>query len=323
MRISQFLAGAATLLAAAGLPLAQAAETFPDRAVRLLVPQTTGGASDTLARIVAQGLSEKWKQPVVVENRAGAGGNLGMDAVARSPADGYTLLMSYEGTHAINGSVYKDLPFDPQKDFDPVATIAVLPFVAVTHPQSGLRSLPELVEAARKSRLNYGSAGNGSVNHLLGEMFNSAAGIKLVHVPYRGAAPAIQDLLGGRVHVVFTSLPSVKGFIDANTLRALAVTSAARTPAAPEVPTVAESGYPGFDVSPWFGIFAPAGVPPERIARLNKDISALLADPDIEQKLRNQGAVPFVSSPEAFRKLLGESIVKWADAVRVSGARLE
>lgn len=323
MRISQLLAGAATLLAVGGSPGALAAEAFPDRPVRILVPQTTGGASDTLARILAQGLSEKWKHPVVVENRGGAGGYLGMDAVARSPADGYTLLMSYEGTHAINGSVYKDLPFDPQKDFDPVATVAKLPFVAVTHPQSGLRSLPELVEAAKKSRLNYGSAGNGSANHLLGEMFNSAAGIKLVHVPYRGAAPAIQDLLGGRLHVVFTSLPSVKAFVDANTLRALAVTSAARTPAAPEVPTVAESGYPDFDVSPWFGIFAPAGVEPERIARLNKDINALLADPDIDQKLRAQGAVPFASSPEAFRQLLSESIIKWAGAVRASGARLE
>ncbi len=322
MRISQLLAGAAASLAV-GASGAQAADAFPAQPVRIVVPQTTGGASDTLARILAQGLSDKWKQPVVVENRPGAGGNLGMDAVARSPADGYTLLMSYEGTHAINGSVYKDLPFDPQKDFDPVATVAILPFVAVTHPQSGLRSLPELVEAARKSRLNYGSAGNGSANHLLGEMFNSAADIKLVHVPYRGAAPAIQDLLGGRLHVVFTSLPSVKAFIDAHTLRALAVTSAERTPAAPDVPTVAESGYPGFDVSPWFGIFAPAGVPPERITRINQDINALLESPDIDQKLRAQGAVPYASSPEAFRKLLGDSIAKWAGAVRASGARLD
>ena len=323
MRISQVLAGAGAALAMAGFTGAHAADAFPDKTVRLVVPQAPGGASDTLARILAQGLSDKWHQPVVVENRAGAGGNVGMDAVARSPADGYTLLMSYEGSHAINGAIYKDLQFDAQKDFAPVATVAVLPFVAVTHPQSGLRSLPELVEAAHKSRLNYGSAGNGSVNHLLGEMFNSAADIKLVHVPYRGAAPAIQDLLGGRVHVVFTSLPSVKGFIDAQTLRALAVTSATRTPAAPDVPTVAESGYPGFDVNPWFGIFVPAGVAPERIARINQDINTLLADPEVAKKFQAQGAVPFASTPEAFRQQLTASIAKWAAVVRESGARLE
>ncbi|MFA4912304.1 MAG: tripartite tricarboxylate transporter substrate binding protein [Burkholderiaceae bacterium] len=323
MRIPQIMAGVATSVLMMGTSGAHAADTFPDKPVRLVVPQAPGGASDTLARILAQGLSEKWHQPVVVENRAGAGGNVGMDAVARAPADGYTLLMSYEGSHAINGAIYQDLPFNVQQDFAPVATVAVLPFVAVTHPQSGLRSLNELVEAAHKSRLNYGSAGNGSVNHLLGEMFNASAGVKLVHVPYRGAAPAIQDLLGGRIHVVFTSLPSVKSFIDAHTLRALAVTSAARTPAAPNVPTIAESGYAPFDVNPWFGLFVPAGVAPERITRINEDVNALLSDAAIAQKFAAQGAVPKASSPEDFRAQVDASITKWAKVVRESGARMQ
>lgn len=323
MRIPHIVAAMAACCALLGAGMAAGQDGYPDKPVRLVVPQAPGGASDTLARILAQGLSEKWGQSVVVENRAGAGGNVGMDTVARSPADGYTLLMSYEGSHAINGAVYQSLPFDVQRDFTPVATVAVLPFVAVTHPQSGLRSLNELVEAAHKSRLNYGSAGNGSVNHLLGEMFNGAAGIKLVHVPYRGAAPAIQDLLGGRIHVVFTSLPSVKSFIDAQSLRALAVTSATRTAAAPGVPTIAESGYGTFDVSPWFGLFVPAGVPAERVARIHRDVNALLADESMAQKLAAQGAIPYASSREAFQAQVDASIAKWADVVRKSGAQVQ
>lgn len=322
MRIIQALGGA-FLGGFCTLAPALAADTFPDKVVHIVVPQAPGGASDTLARIMAQALGQKWGQAVVVENRAGAGGNIGMDAVARAEPDGYTLLMSYEGSHAINASLYRSLPFDVKKDFTPVATLAVLPFVAVTSPQTGLRSLSELVEAAHKGRINYGSAGNGSVNHLLGEMFNSAAGVKLVHVPYRGAAPAIQDLLGGQIHVVFTSMPSVKGFIDAKTLRPLGVTSAQRTPAAPNIPTVAEQGFPGFDVNPWFGLFAPAGVAPARIARMNHDINELLATPDMQAKFAAQGAVPYATSPGAFEQQVNDSIEKWAEVVKSSGARIE
>src|SRR3954469_3685049 len=195
-----------SLLALSALAFAAQAQDFPNKAVKILVPQTPGGASDALARIVALKLADKWGQPVVVDNRAGAGGNVGMEMVAQSPADGYTLLMSYVGTHAINGALYKKLPFDPEKDFAPVATLATLPFVVVTRADAPYKSIPQLIAAAKQGNLNYGSAGNGSVNHLLGEMFNSAAGVKLTHVPYKGAAPAMQDLMGGQINVVFTSL---------------------------------------------------------------------------------------------------------------------
>jgi len=200
-------------------------QDFPSRPVKIVVPQTPGGASDALARIIGQKLSEKWNHPVVIENRPGAGGNIGMEAVANAPADGHTLLMSYVGTHAINGSLYKKLPFDPEKDFAPVATLATLPLVMVVIVDAPFKTVPELITAAKKSQLAYGSAGNGSVNHLLGEMFNSAAGLKLVHVPYRGAAPAMQDLMGGQINMVFTSLPSVSGAIKSGTLHPIAVTS--------------------------------------------------------------------------------------------------
>ena len=187
-----------SILAAACLVTsAVAAEDFPTKPVRLVVPQAPGGASDTLARIIAQELGKKWQQPVVVENRAGAGGNIGMDFVAHAGNDGYTLLMSYEGSHAINPSLYKNLTFSVKDDFTPIATVATLPFVVVTGPNSGIKTLPELINASKQKRITYGSAGNGSVNHLLGEMLNNAAGVNMVHVPYRGAAPAIQDLLGG------------------------------------------------------------------------------------------------------------------------------
>ena len=211
-----------------GAAAAASAQDFPSRTVKIVVPQTPGGASDALARIIGQKLSEKWGQPVVVENRAGAGGNVGTEGVATSAPDGYTLLMSYVGTQAINGALYKKLPFDPDKDFAPVATLATLPFVVVGKPDAPFRTVQDLVAAAKKDRLTYGSAGNGSVNHLLGEMFNAAAGVKLTHIPYRGAAPAMTDLMGGQIDVVFTSLPSVAGAIRSGKLQAIAVTSARR-----------------------------------------------------------------------------------------------
>ncbi|WP_254924391.1 Bug family tripartite tricarboxylate transporter substrate binding protein [Bordetella genomosp. 4] len=311
------------LAAACMLGAAIAAETFPDKPVHLVVPQAPGGASDTLARIMAQALGQKWKQPVVVENRAGAGGNIGMEYVVNAGDDGYTLLMSYEGSHAINPALYKNLPFDVKKDFTPVATLATLPFVAVTSPKSGIKSLPDLVEAAKKGRVTYGSAGNGSVNHLLGEMFNSAADVKMAHVPYRGAAPAIQDLLGGQIDVVFTSLPSVKGYIDSKTLVPLAVTSAKRSANAPDIPTIAEQGYPSFDVNPWFGLFTASGVSADKIQFMNRDISALLNTPEIQQKFAAQGAVTYVSTPEDFGRQVDAALERWAEVVKASGARVE
>lgn len=315
----KWLALAALTIAASGA----LAQDFPTRPVKILVPQTPGGASDALARIVAQKLSEKWGQPVVVENRAGAGGNVGMEVVANAPADGYTLLMSYVGTHAINGALYKKLPFDPEKDFAPVATLATLPFVMVTKADAPFKTVPDVVAAAKKAQLTYGSAGNGSVNHLVGEMFNAAAGVKLTHVPYRGAAPAMQDLMGGQINLVFTSLPSVAGAIRNGTLHPVAVTSTKRAASFANIPTIAEAGYKDFDVNPWFGLFAPAKVPAGIIQKINADVNELVKSRDVTDKFAAQGAEPYLSTPQAFAAVLKADIAKWSQVVKASGASLD
>lgn len=299
------------------------AQEFPARAVKILVPQTTGGASDALARIIAQKLGEKWGQPVVVENKPGAGGNVGMEAVANSPADGYTLLMSYVGTHAINGALYKKLPFDPEKDFSPVATLATLPFVMVARNGAPYRTIPELVAAAKAGRLTFGSAGNGSVNHLVGEMFNTAAGVKIVHIPYRGAAPAMQDLLGGQIDLVFTSLPSVAGAIRQGTLQPMAVTSLKRAASFPDIPTIDEAGFKGFDVNPWFGLFAPARVPQPIIQKINADVNEILRSKEVEGRFASQGAEPYVTDPAEFARVLKADIARWGQVVKESGANVD
>ncbi len=313
----------AAVAAIASLALNAHAQVFPAKQVRIVVPQTPGGASDTLARVMAQKLSVRWGQTVVVENKAGAGGNIGMEEVARAPGDGYTLLMSYVGTHAINGALYSKLPFDPEKDFAPVATLATLPFVAVVNPQLPVKTLRELAELSKRQQVAYGSAGNGSVNHLLGEMVNAAAGIKMLHVPYRGAAPAMTDLLGGQIQVVFTSMPSVAGFIRDGRLRPLAVTSAKRAAAFGDIPTVAESGYAGFDVNPWFGLFAPATTPAAVVRQLNADINATLRDPEVVAKFTATGAEVYNTDPEQFAALLRADIAKWSAVVKSSGAKVD
>jgi tripartite-type tricarboxylate transporter receptor subunit TctC len=307
-------------LAAAG---AHAQSPFPSKPVKLIVPQAPGGASDALARVVAQKLSEKWGQPVVVENKVGAGGNIGMEQVAHAPGDGHTLLMSYVGTHAINGALYKDLRFSIEKDFVPVATLATLPFVAVTTDKVPARSFTELVALANKQSVFYGSAGNGSVNHLLGEMVNRRAGTKLQHVPYKGAGPALQDLIGGQVQVVFTSLPSVAGMIRSGQVRPLALTSAKRVASFQDIPTIAESGYPGFDVNPWFGLMAPSATPAELVHRINADVREVLASKDVVDKFSAQGAEPLTTTPEQFATLVKADIAKWSEVVRASGAKVD
>jgi len=302
---------------------AVAQDAFPTKPVRLIVPQTPGGASDVLSRIVSQQLTKKWGQSVVVENRAGAGGNVGMEAVIASEPDGYTLLMSYVGTQAINGALYKHLPFDPGTSFAPVATLATLPFVAVGRPDAPLHSVSDLVAAAKAGRVTYGSAGNGSVNHLLGEMFNNAAGVKMAHIPYRGAAPALQDLLGGRIDVVFTSLPSVSGQIKSGALRPIAVTSARRAKSFADIPTIAESGFKDFDVNPWFGLMAPKNTPPAIVARINHDVNEILRDPAVVQSFAAQGAEPYITNPEEFAAILKDDVAKWGAVVRASGASVD
>ncbi len=302
---------------------------FPAKPVRIIVPQTPGGASDALARIVGQKLSEKWGQAVVVENRAGAGGNIGMDVVAKAPADGYTLLMSYVGSHAINVSIYKKLPFDPEADFAAVATLANVPFVAAANAKLPVSNMKELAAYAAKNPVSFGSAGNGSVNHLLGEMFNaySAASTpqgvtapKMLHVPYKGAAPALTDLISGQIQLVFTSLPSIAQHIRAGTVKGLAVTGGKRAAAFKDIPTIAESGYPGFVINPWFGLFAPKGTPVAVVRQINADIRKILEDKETMDKFALLGAEPFDTRPEEFSDMLHADIQKWAAVVKSSGA---
>lgn len=310
-------------VAAVAIAVPVSGQEFPSRPVKIVVPQTPGGASDALARIVGQKLSEKWQQPVVVENRPGAGGNLGMEFVAQAPADGYTLLMSYVGSHAINAALYKKLPFDPERDFAPVATLATLPFVLVARPDAPFKTVRELADLGKRQPLTFGSAGNGSVNHLLGVMFNAAAGSKLEHIPYRGAAPAMQDLMSGQISLVFTSLPSVASAIRSGSLRGIAVTSAQRSQAFAQIPTIAESGYKDFDVSPWFGLFAPAKTPPAIVRRMNQDIQEILKNREVIEKFQGQGADPFITQPAEFAAILKSDLAKWSEVVKASGAQID
>jgi tripartite-type tricarboxylate transporter receptor subunit TctC len=316
---------AALLLLAACAAGPAAAQPFPHKPVKLVVPQTPGGASDALARIVGQKLSERWGQPVVVENKPGAGGNVGTDFVAKSPADGYTLLMSYVGTQAINGSLYKSLPYDPYKDFVTVATVATVPFALVVNQNFPPKSVTELVAYARAhpGQVNFGSAGNGSLNQLLGEMVNMSQGIKLVHVPYKGAAGALTDTIAGQIQMTFSSLPSVAGHIRGDKLRALAVTGAHRSAAFPNVPTLGESGLQGFELSPWFGLLAPAGTPEAVVRKINADVAEALRDRDLLDKFAANGADAYATSPEQFGRLLAADIQRWSQVVRTSGARID
>ena len=293
---------------------------FPVKPVRIIVPQTPGGASDALARIVGQKLSEKWGQPVVIENRSGAGGNIGMDAVAKAPGDGHTLLMSYVGSHAINPSIYSKLPFDPEADFIAVATLANVPFVAAINASVPVTNMKGLVAYASQKPVSFGSAGNGSVNHLLGEMFNTASGSKMQHVPYKGAAPALTDLISGQIQVVFTSLPSVAQHIRSGTVKGLGVTGSKRAAAFKDIPTISDSGFPGFVINPWFGLFASKGTPASVVKQINADVKKVLEDKDILEKFSALGAEPFESTPQEFQAMLHADIKTWAAVVKSSGA---
>lgn len=311
-----------TALAGAG---GAAAEAFPAKPVRIIVPQTPGGASDALARIVGQKLSERWGHPVVVENKPGAGGNVGTDYVAKSPADGYTLLMSYVGTQAINGSVYKSLTYDPYKDFVTVATVATVPFALVVNQDLPVKTTGELIAYAKAhpGKVNFGSAGNGSLNQLLGEMVNMSQGVKLVHVPYKGAAGALTDTIAGQIQMTFGSLPSVAGHIRSDKVRALAVTGSRRSATFPNVPTLEEGGLKGFELSPWFGLLAPAGTPEAVVKKINGDVAELLRDKDVLERFSGVGAEPYATTPEQFGRILQDDIQKWSRVVKASGARID
>lgn len=322
MRIPQRLALGAFLACFALGALGQA---YPSRTIRLVVPFPAGGTTDILARAAAQRLTESLGQPVVIDNRPGAGGNIGSDIVAKSAPDGYTLLMGTVGTHAINPSLYSKMPYDHVKDFIPVVLVAAVPNVLVVNPSLPVHSVGDLIKLAKAKpgAINFASSGSGTSIHLSGELFKTMAHVDMTHVPYKGSAPALTDLIGGQVDVMFDNLPSSLAQIKGGKLRAVAVTSLKRAPALPDVPTIAESGLPGFEASSWFGVLAPAGTPFPVIARINSEVNKWLQSPDAREQLLAQGAEAAGGTPESFALHIRAETDKWAKVVKASGAKVD
>ena len=316
------LAALAALLAGAG---AAAADVFPSKPVRIVVPFAAGGAIDIIVRTSAQQLSKELGQQMLIDNRPGAGGNIGADIVAKSAADGYTLVAGTSATHGVNPSLYAKLPFDARRDFAPVAHIAGVPNVLVVTPASGIRSLDDLVRQARANpgKLAFGSAGSGTSLHLAGELFRSEARVDLLHVPYKGAAPATTDLLGGQIGMMFNTVPVALPLIRSGKLLPLAVTAQKRHFALPDVPTFAEQGYKSVESETWVGLFAPAGTPRDVIDALAQALERTLRDKSVGELLRQQGAEPQFMGSEAFSRYVESEMLRWGNVVRAAGIKLE
>jgi tripartite-type tricarboxylate transporter receptor subunit TctC len=304
-------------LFAAALPSAHA-QSWPSRGIRIIVPFAPGGSTDVFARLIGERLATALGQPVVVDNRAGAGGNIGADAVAKAPPDGYTLLMATTGVMAINNAMYKNLSYDAEKDLKPVIYIASITNVLIVPADSPLKSVPDVIAAAKAApgKLSFASSGSGSSTHISAELFRLMTGTELLHIPYKGSGAAMPDLISGRVSMMFENMPGVVGYIKAGKVKVLAVTGAKRTPALPDVKTVAESGVPGYESLSWSGIAAPAGTPTEVVARLNREINTILANPEMKQKLAEQGADAVGGTPEAFSAHIARERQKWSKVVR-------
>lgn len=324
--LKSFLAAAACAL----LAQSAAAQSYPSKPVRIVVPFPPGGTTDIVARLVGTELQKMWGQPVVIENRGGAGGNIGADVVAKSPPDGYTLLMGTVGTHAINLPLYTQgggkLPYDPIKDFAPITLVAAVPNVMVVPASLPVNSVQEFIALAKSKpgQLNMASSGNGTSIHLSGELFKSLTKTYLVHLPYRGSAPAIQDLIAGNTQVMFDNLPSALPHIRSGRLKALAVTSLERAPALPSVPTIEEAaGLKGFNATSWFGLLAPAGTPREIVAKVQQDVVKVLSTPEMRERFLGQGAAPVGNTPEQFAAFIRSEIDKWAQVVKFSGAKID
>jgi tripartite-type tricarboxylate transporter receptor subunit TctC len=312
------------LLAATTVLASPARAEFPDKTIRIVVPYTPGGFNDTLGRIVAQKFTDDWGIPAVVENRPGGGTLIGTDAVAKAPADGYTLLV-VAFPFAVNPSLYAKLPYDTLKDFAPLILAGQTPNLLVVNNDVPVKSVKELIAVAKAKpgSLSYGSTGSGSSNHLSMELFRLMTGTDMIHVPYKGSAPMVTDLLGGHLQVAFDNTPNVLPQVKAGTLRALAITSARRSAMVPDIPTVAEAGVPGYEVGVWFGIVAPAATPPDVLAKLNAELDKILAMPDVKQKFADQGVEPVGGPPERFGEHLRVQIEKWGRVVKESGAKVE
>ena len=323
----------ASVLAVAGLCLAASAlaqGSWPSRPVKIVVPFAPGGTTDILARAVAPELARAFGQSFVVENRAGAAGNIGAEQVAKAPGDGYTLLMGTVGTHGINKSLYAKLAYDPQKDFVPITLVAGVPNVMVMNTerarQLGINSVPDFIKYARShpGEFNMASSGSGTSIHLAGELFKSMTGVSMTHVPYTGSGPALLGLVAGQVDVMFDNLPSSMALIKGGKLKAFAVTSGSRSLAMPDLPTIEEAGQlKGFEASSWFGLLAPAGTPAEVVSRLQQETAKALNSPDMKEKLLLQGAIPSGNTPQEFAALIEAEIKKWALVVKASGARVD
>jgi tripartite-type tricarboxylate transporter receptor subunit TctC len=299
-------------------------QSYPSKSVTVIVPQASGGGNDVVARIVAQKLSENLKQQFIVSNKVGAGGNIGAQAAAQSANDGYTLFLALSSVLLVNPSLYKQAGFDPIKDFTPIATLATAPYLLVAHPSFPAKSVKELIALAKSKPggLSYGSAGNGTFNHLIGEMFNAQAKTEIAHIPYKGAAAALNDVLSGEIPLAFVSMPSSISFIKGGQLNPLGAATQKRIPALSHVPTIGET-LPGFGADPWYGLFAPVGTPKAIVAQLYAAVVAALESRDVKNKLAQQGAEPFVNDPDQFTAMLKAQIVAWAKIVKSSGAGID
>jgi tripartite-type tricarboxylate transporter receptor subunit TctC len=301
-----------------------AEEKYPSKPVTVIVPQAAGGANDAIARVIAQKLTEQLGQSFIVDNRTGAGGNVGTVAAARAKADGYTLMVTADSSMVINPALYKSTGFDPIKDFEPVGTVATAGYVLVAHPAFPAKNTADLISMAKQQpgKINIGSAGNGTLNHLIGEMLGKAAGIDLVHIPYKGSAAAATDLVAGQVQVSVQSLPSSIAFIRSGKMKVLGVVNPKRLPALPDAPTIGET-VKGFGTTPWYGVFAPAGTPKPIIAQLNAAIAKALESKDAQERLAGVGCEPYKSTPEQFAQLVRDDLPRWAKIVKESGATID
>ena len=319
----------AAALAAITLPAAPALANYPEREVRIIVPFPAGGTTDIAARVVAAELGKTWNKPVVVDNKAGAGGNVGTAEAARATADGYTLLMGTVSTHAINQSVYAKLPYDPVKDFVPVTLVIPVPNILELNPafadRHGIRNVADLIKylKANPGSVNMASTGNGTSTHLSGELFQNMTGTRMTHVPYKGSSPALTDVMAGSADLIFDNLPSSMAFLKSGKLRPLAVTGSQRSPALPDVPTMAEAGVAGYDASSWFGLLAPAGTPPAVVDKIQRDVAAALQLPAVRAQLQAQGATPSGNTPDQFKQFMAQETAKWAEVVKKSGAKVD
>ena len=333
--IAAAMAFTAVLYSTHGLKAAQAAgfyaiaatttQSYPTKPIRFIVPFAPGGSTDTLARTVGQKLSDALGHQVVIDNRSGGNGNIGMEIVARAAPDGHTIVLGYIANLGIGPSVFATLPFDPVKDYAPITQLAASPNIFVAHPSVPAKSFKEFIAYAKANpkKINFASAAVASLGHLAGELLNASAGIKMQHVPYKGSGQAVIDLLAGQVQVMFSGMSSVMPHLKAGKLRPLAVTGAQRSPAVPEVPTIAESGFPGFEATAWYGVLAPAGTPKPVVIRLHDEIVRVLKMPDVKERLENVGFELVGGTPEAFGAYIKTEIQKWAKVVKASGIKAE